>query len=474
MRLPSHATQRPRLGAVLALAVSAAALLPIAGAQARAPYPRTVVASAPSAHRAHHRAHVQSVKVRPRLFGVHDANLHSLSHHSTGSIRLWDAGVMWTDLQPDGTAMDFSRLDQIVTLAHQNGTEVTLVLGLTPKFAAPDPTSPTYATEMPKVALYQHYVTAVMKHYKNFFGKGKRGIANYQVWNEANISTFWTGTPAQMATLTRTVWKIRNSVDPGAKVIAPAQVTRLGYQQTWTKKFYALRSGGRPVWKYVDAISLNLYPLALYPSGSHTRPGRPEDSMALLAQERGILHKDRVSRKIPIWNTEVNYGLNAGALGGTPSTPIPAALQIAYVFRTYLLNAAASVGRVDWYAYDMGVMPGGGTLGNTLLTDPTDRTTGLLTPAGRAFTRVQSWMAGTLIGTRKHAPCTKDKRGTYTCVVKYHKGMGRIYWNPTKSAKVTLVKSAKTRVDEYGHSTSVKGGKRIKVTYEPVLVRSTH
>jgi hypothetical protein len=451
------------------MAISTAVLLPIAGAQAQVPHTRSVATAASPAHK----ARVQTVKVSPRLFGVHDANLTSLSHHSTGSIRLWDTGVMWTDLQPDSTTMDFTRLDQIVNLAHQNGTEVTLVLGLTPKFAAPDPDSPTYATEMPKLALYQHYVTAVMQRYKNFFGKGQRGIANYQVWNEANISTFWTGTVAQMAQLTHTVWKIRNSVDPGARVIAPAQVTRLGYQQAWTKKFYAQKVGGKPVWKYVDALSLNLYPLATYPSGSHTRPGRPEDSMALLALERGILHKDGVPSKIPIWNTEVNYGLNAGPLGGTESTTIPDALQVAYLIRTYLLNAAAGVSRVDWYAYDMGRLPSGGTLGNTLLTDPANLAAGILTPAGRAFTRVQSWMAGTLVGTKTRPPCTKDKHGTYTCVVMYHKGMGRIYWNPTTSAKVTLVKSAKTRMDENGASTSVKGGKKLTVTYAPVLVRSS-
>jgi hypothetical protein len=194
--------------------------------------------------------------------------------------------------------------------------------------------------------------------------------------------------------------------------------------------------------------------------------------MTLLAVERAILHKDGVPSKIPIWNTEVNYGLNAGPLGGTAATPIPAGLQIAYVIRTYLLNAAANVARVDWYAYDMGTLSGGGTIGNTLLTDPADRPAGVLTPAGRAFTRVQSWMAGTLVGTRTHPPCTKDKAGTYTCVVRYAKGMGRIYWNPTKSVRVTVVKSAKKRVDEYGHSTSVKGGKKITVNYAPVLVRS--
>ena len=61
---------------------------------------------------------------------------------------------------------------------------------------------------------------------------------------------------------------------------------------------------------------------------------------------------------------------------GAPAAPISPARQVANVMRTYLLNAARGVKRVDWYAYDMGALPGGGTLGNTLLTDPTDRRPG--------------------------------------------------------------------------------------------------
>src|SRR5260370_592962 len=71
-------------------------------------------------------------------------------------------------------------------------------------------------TDMRKLPAFKRYLSAVMKHYKNFFGPGKRGIANYQVWNEANISTFWTGTQAQMGQLVRAAWQVRQKVDRGA------------------------------------------------------------------------------------------------------------------------------------------------------------------------------------------------------------------------------------------------------------------
>ena len=133
--------------------------------------------------------------------------------------------------------------------------------------------------------------------------------------------------------------------------------------------------------------------------------------MALLGDRAGLLAKDKVPSSIPIWNTEVNYGLTTGVNGGTPRRRSPTDLQVAYVMRTYLLNAAQGVKRVDWYAYDMGNLPaavGGAPLGNTLLTDPADRAAGILTPAGLAFQRVQSWMAGTMVGTTTKRPCIAE------------------------------------------------------------------
>ena len=418
-----------------------------------------------------HRAKVIKVKVDRHLFGVHDYNWNSLHRKGTGGIRLWDSGTQWGDLFPTMATPDWTRLDAAVRAAHANGTEVTLVLGLSPSYAASTPTG------APDPALYNTYVRAVMNRYRPAHW-GYRGIANYQVWNEANIETFWTGTRPQMANLVRIVYRARNAIDPGAKVVAPAMVTRLQYQQGRIKRFYALKVGGVPVWKLVDAISLNLYPVDKY-SDSHgtNRPGTPEDAMALLTKVQAILAKDGVPRSKPIWDTEINYGLHTGATGGTSATKISNSLQVAYVMRTFLLNAARGVKRVDWYAYDMGNLSptfGGGPLGNTLLTDPANRVAGTLTPAGYAFTRVQSWMKGTLIGTTTKRPCTPNKAGTYTCVIKYASGMGRVYWNPWHTSTVTLVPSAHHKVSEAGTSAKVRGGSKLKIGFQPVLVRSAH
>jgi hypothetical protein len=466
---------------VPALAV-ALAVLGCHSASARPSVDPTSRASATQHQAAVNKARVKKVKVDPRMYGVHDAHLTSLTHSSTRAIRLWDTGVTWPDLQPTATGgYDWTRLDDIVKRAHANRTEVTLTLALTPSWAAAS-SAHTLPTDAPDLALWRAYVTAVMTRYSPQHW-GYAGIANFQVWNEPNISTFWTGTPAQLAAMVKSAHDIRNAVDPTAKVIAPSMVARLAYQQKWIKSFYRLTVAGKPVWKYVDAAAFSMYPLDTYPvnpskPSGPVRPGTPEDSMQISTQVRGLLHTDKVSASLPVWNTEVNYGMRTGTMGGHAAVPVSDHVQVAYVIRTFLLNAAQGIRRVDWYAYDMGSLNadmGGGPLGNTLLTDPSNQDAGTVTAAGKAFTRVQAWLkGGTLVGTAKKAPCIKDTHGTYTCTISYAKGSARVYWNPYGHGQVKVSSTAKHKVDEYGATSKIKGGSKLRVGFQPVLVRSAH
>ena len=95
--------------------------------------------------------------------------------------------------------------------------------------------------------------------------------------------------------------------------------------------------------------------------------------MSLLAAARKQMRLRGVPANKPIWNTEINYGMRSGSHGGTKAVPISGATQASYVIRTYLLNASQKVKRVHWYAWDMGYLPGGGTLGNTQMTNPAGR-----------------------------------------------------------------------------------------------------
>ncbi len=391
------------------------------------------------------------VRVRHGLFGMHDASGLSADRLRPGSVRLWDTGTQWQQIETTRGHYDWSHLDALVRNAHRHHQHVTMVVAMTPSFYAARPTDPPR-----RIARYKAFVHALMKRYRSFHGY--RGINAYQVWNEGNIATFWTASPARLAQLTRAMDEVRDNVDPQARVIGPAMVTRLRYEMKGLSAFYRQRVHGVPVWRFVDAVSLNLYPEPRY----HRRPGTPEDSMRLLARARHRLDRAGVPRSEPVWNTEINYGMGRG----TATKRISGTRQAAYVVRTYLLNAAAGVKRVDWYRYDLGLLDGGGTLGNTLLSDPTHHRH--VTAAGHAFRRVQRWMHGRLLGTPGHRPCRRDSHGTYTCVVKDAEGKRRIYWNPYRKATVRLASGARHLQGVRGGVTRVQGGSRITVDYRPV------
>jgi hypothetical protein len=396
-------------------------------------------------------ATASDVRVRHALFGMHDGTVGtaSLGQIHEGAVRLWDVGVQWNQVETSRHHYTWSRLDQLVASARAAHAEVTMVVAGTPSFYSKDP----WNVPDTHVGDYKAFVAHLMKRY------GRR-IAAYQVWNEGNIKTFWTGTPAKLARLTQAMDRVRDKVDRHVKVIAPPMVTRLKFEMEGLSKYYSQRVGGRPVWRYVDAVALSLYPEARYGG----RTGVPEDSMKLLHAARTRLHRAGVPGSLPVWNTEINYGLGSGA-----ATKISAARQASNVMRTYLLNAANGVKRVFWYRYDWGFVAGtDGTLGNTVMTSPTDSTA--VTAGGRAFQRAQRWMHGTLLGTRHGKPCQKDRNGTYTCVVKDSSGKRWIYWNPFHGARVTLPRGVHHSESVLGATGTVKPRSTIKVTFAPVMI----
>jgi hypothetical protein len=406
-------------------------------------------------------ASASNVRVRHAFFGMHDGTGSSSSYAVVheGAIRLWDVGTQWQQIETSKGVYNWTRLDQLVTAAQAAHAEVTFVVAMTPHFYSSDP------TKLPatKIGAYKTFVTKLMQRYKSF--NGSRGIEAYEVWNEANIGTFWKGTPATMAKLTKAMYVVRNKVDKGAKVTGPAMVTRLDYQLKGLSQYFKQRVGGKAVWRYMDAIALSLYPLPKFGK----RIGVPEDAIKQLNVVKKRLHRAGVPKSKPIWNTEVNYGLTSGKNAGKPAATISEARQASNVVRTYLLNAAAGVKRVFWYRYDMSNVPGGGgTLGNTLLSVPGSP----ITPTSIAgvYVRAQQWMHGKLLGRPGHRPCEKDKHGTYKCVVKDSSGKRYVYWNPFTTAKVKLPKGVHDLEGVLGATSTVKPRSTLKVGYKPVMV----
>ena len=417
--LPPTRSLRARLPRrVLALAVSLGlglTLLPAAPAQAATP------------------------RVPASFFGMHDGDPVSWPTVAVGSVRLWDSGVTWRQIEKTAGVYDFTRLDAQVAAARTNGARVLLVLGQTPRFHSTKPGQRSVygpgAASMPTESSWKNYVYTVARRYK---GQG----VDYQVWNEANVASYWRGSAAQMAKLTALTAKVVNANDGSATIVAPALATRLTGQRAWLREFYAQRVGGKKVASYVDAVSLNLYPVA---------KAGPEASMTLLAASRIMLRAAGVTK--PIWNTEVNYGL----LGGGTAKAIAGDREAAYVSRTLVLNAEAGVRKMFWYAFDLQ------KLANTQLSLPS----GSLTKAGTAWTVTRGWLLGS-----KVIGCPRDSRGTYTCTLRYSGGVKRVIWNPSRKVRVRADASARAWVGLSGTERVITGGEQLGVGPSPIMIRS--
>lgn len=386
-------------------------------------------------------------KIRSDFFGMHDSQIAngSVPKVKLGSVRLWDSGTSWREIETIATVYDWSAVDKAVATAESAGLRPLLVLGQTPQFWAENPMAPSAyedgASSMPNIDAWKAYVEAAADRYDN--------RVDYQIWNEANVINYWSGSVQQMAKLTATGSKaIAKGADGKRKptVVAPAFALRLGSQQKWYKKYWAAKVGGKSVAAYVDVVSVNPYPL----------PDQgPEASLPLIRVAKAALPK--AAKRKPMWNTEINYGLAQGGSG--ESKDISAAKQAAFVGRTLLLNAGAGIRRVYWYTW-------GGAIGNTRLVE-SDRVT--LTRAGKAWQEVRTWLAGTDV-----KGCNKSGKGVYTCTAREsRREVRRFYWKPTgKAASIRTHKTTTKWTNLAGNTTKKKGSFRLKVGQSPVMVTS--
>ncbi len=262
--------------------------------------------------------------VASEFFGMVVKNAAHQPSVTTGSRRLWDAGVTWAALEPAPGSYNWSTLDAEVAQAQAAGAEVTLTLGMTPAWATSRPSlASTYgpgATAMPAhIADWDAYVTAVATRYQG-------RIANYEVWNHPSDATFWSGAAAQlgsdMALLSAHAAAAVHASDANAKVVAPAlDAAGLGL---------FLAAGG--------SSSVDVFSAALSLAG-----GAPEAVVGEISAIRAVMLNTSAETK-PLWDDQPSWTLPAGGLSEAD--------QAAYTARALILNASFGISRVAWYAWD--------------------------------------------------------------------------------------------------------------------------
>lgn len=268
-------------------------------------------------------------------FGMHVPNISQGVDPGTsyGSIRLWDSGVAWGQVEQKDGKYWWGGLDAAIANANAQNVRITYVLGSTPKWAASNTKQGTYpnkgAASVPSSSDWKSWVTTVVKRYGS-------SIDAYQIWNEANLSTFWQGSPKQMATLTKQAYTIIRKYDPTAKVVAASTTVRLtkSYNKFFPKYLKELKKQKWPI----DVVAVHLYP-----PGN----GTPGMRAGYITQVTKDMKKAKVPSRMQLWDTEINYGI-AGP-GSTPGMKITDAQAAAWVAQTYLDDVRLGVDRAFWY-----------------------------------------------------------------------------------------------------------------------------
>lgn len=378
-------------------------------------------------------AALASNPVPPTQFGMHVPAIANGEDPGVtyGGIRLWDSGVAWGQVQQAKNKFWWNGLDAAISNANSQGVPTLYVLGSTPTWAATNKKQGKYpnkgAASMPKMKDWKNWVTAVTQRYG-------ASIDSYQIWNEANLATFWEGTPQQMAQLTREAYKIIRRNDPTAKVVAASSTVRLtqSYQKFFPAYLKALKKMNWPV----DAISFHGYP-----SGTGT-PGDRADAIELTIAD---MKKAGVPASKELWDTEVNYGIKGP--GSIPGRQITGGTAAAWTAQTYLDNLLYGVDRAYWYYW----YPQNNLLGITLQNG---------TPGAIGYQTAENWIVGSYYSCNAGA--------VNVCQLGDNNNPEVVVWASNGGGTYTVPSNATVQCDALNTCTPVAPGSTVTIGSMPL------
>jgi hypothetical protein len=311
--------------------------------------------------------------IAPDAFGMH---FHGMANGrgwpdgvEFGYLRLWDARVLWRQLEPSKGVWDFELLDRYVDEAGKRGVKVLLTLGQPPQWASlrPDAHSPygPGASSAPRsIDEWKNYITTLVERYKG-------RIHAYEVWNEVNVRHFWVGDYSTLAKLEMVTVEVVKKIDPSATVLS-ASIQGGAFREL---EAYFKAGGGR----YADAISYHFY----------APTEEPEELQERIRMVRAIMIRYGFGEK-KLWNTEFGW-LIPNSDGGYGPKPKPvtknwvktARLEAAgFVVRAYLHALNGGIRHSFWYAWDNASMG--------LSEDKGSRPK----PAAVGFEKAREWLIG--------------------------------------------------------------------------------
>lgn len=308
------------------------------------------------------------------FFGMH---VHKLPNDLSskkfpyGFLRLWDTGTSWAHLERSQGNWDFKLLDGYVTAAEKSGSRILYVLGMTPAWAAKNPSAESHymkgASSPPAdVAAWRTYVRTLATRYKG-------RIQHWELWNEVNVKKFYSGDVKTLIALEQAAAEELKAVDAGNILLS---ASFQGGAFTEFDKYLA--AGGA---RAADGIAYHFYALK----------EEPEELRNRINKVRDLMHKHGLG-SMPLWNTEFGWLLanRDGTYGSGINMSWLTWRKVGYdeapgiVMRAMLVSMDGRVKSSFWYAWDNSAM---GLSEN-----------GQLKPAAYGFTRLQEWVVGAEFG----------------------------------------------------------------------------
>lgn len=377
---------------------------------------------------------------------IEGAEVEAWSSAPFGALRLWDNGTAWSQIELAKGEFKWDNLDGVLANAKSKGmTDIMMVLGTTPEWAAKDGAVEKGAKDYPQpgaasapknIQDWADWVTAVVTRYKG-------QITSYEIWNEANLKNFYNGTPEELAEMTKVAYDIIKKIDPDAEVAAASPALRLDarFADFYPAYLTALAAKGWPV----DVLTLHSYP---------DGQGTPATRNALVQKFTDAVKASGAPADIPLWDTELNYGLPGP--GDTPGADITGPAAAGWIVRTYLDNLRNGIERGYWYIWTQ--KPGG----NTGVVKGIQAYPG--SEAEQGFFAIDNWLIGSEFGG-----CT-DTAGAVTCEVTRDGQKSVIAWAETGTATFTAPAGSQLVCDPLASCQEVGEGTEITLTEVPVRI----
>lgn len=452
--------------------------------------------------------------VGPAFFSMHVNNISSplptnpSINVPVAGVRLWDTQTAWAQVETGSGTFNWTLLDDRVSQARGANLDVLYELARTPGWAYCQsgtcmcggsiscangtnvpPGSCAYAVDESTPGdcypphdlnadgtgsdqIWINWVTSVVSRYKG-------QIAYYEIWNEPNIAASWQGSWQQLARMAadaRCIIKgdagcnsmssyTSKGVDPNAQLVSPAFTTSSDQGSAATP------ADGLAAYlpKTVSGISGSAAAFADVVA-FHGYPGQspPEQVAEIFSSVQSKLQSLNVN--LPVFDTEGSWGAHAGS----PNITDPDE-QAAFAARYLMVQEAAGVARMYWYAWDL--PDGDGTLWCPTGGNCSPVNSSQLTKAGLAYQQVVTWLsgatlAGPCVGNGSVFTCTYTRSGGYQALAVWDSSQSCGSGSCSTSSYTVPSSPSYTQYQDLAGNVTPLSGNTVQIGAKPILLET--